>query len=92
MPAATDWSWPKSDYAALSRKGSLDGVINPKPTSTIRSAQLRKIRVDPRGGLAPAYFAVTLDVIDAITPEAVLNGPWSASLTPWRRAIQIKSV
>jgi hypothetical protein len=38
------------------------------------------------------YLAFTLEVIDAITPEAVLNGAWSVSLMPWRRAIQRKSV
>ena len=37
------------------------------------------------------YFAFTLDVMDAITPEAILN--WSLRLLmPCRRAIQSKSV
>jgi len=32
--------------------------------------------------MTQAYFVFTLDVIDAITPEAVLKGCWSASLMP----------
>src|SRR5262245_49142103 len=37
------------------------------------------------------YFAVTLDVIDAMTVDAILN--WSLRFSiPLRRAIQLKSV
>jgi hypothetical protein len=46
---------------------------------------------EPEEGRIDTYAAFTLDVIDAITIDAILN--WSARLTmPWRAAIQAKSV
>lgn len=38
-----------------------------------------------------AYFAATLDVIDAMTSDAILNAA-TRSVMRWRRAIQKKSV
>jgi hypothetical protein len=46
----------------------------------------------PRPGSEGRYRSLTAAVIDAITPDAVLNGPCSVFLIPWRRAIQMKSV
>lgn len=69
---------------------------SPLPDHAERVRGFFSITLSPRIALnlSPSanYFACTLEVIEAITPLAVLNGPAAVPVMPWRRAIQPKSV